>query len=379
MSSKITATLATTALTALFASVSHDVPGPIGRAEARTSADVPHIVTAPPRAYRPGLPLGTGFFENWDSYAAGSNVHGQGGWKGWGNNPDAGAFVSDAQSVSPDNSIDIEGPSDLIHEFSGYTSGVWVITAQQYIPSDFSGNTYFIFENVYSDTDTTVISWSTQVVFRSETGTVENYDGSANPGSLPFVTDQWVELKLVVDLDNDLQTFYYGGTELYSGSWTGQFPGQLVQGILNIASIDLYAEDSTTVYYDDISIAPASPYGAAFDADGYAESGAAGTTATYTLTLSNTGTENDTYDIAATSANGWTVTPSVPSIAIDAGASASFDVAVEIPADAAVDAFDTETVTATSEGDPEVSATATLTTTVVNDDTIFADGFDPPT
>jgi hypothetical protein len=377
MSSKMTAALAITALTALFASVSHDVPGPISEASARTSADAPRIAV-PPRAHRLGLPFGTGFFENWDSYTAGSNVHGQGGWKGWGNNPDAGALVSDAQSVSPDNSIDIEGPSDLIHEFSGYTSGVWVITAQQYIPSDFSGNTYFIFENVYSDTDTTVISWSTQVVFHSDTGMVANYDGSANPGSLPFVTDQWVELKLVVDLDNDLQTFYYGGTELYSGSWTAQFPDQSVQGILNIASIDLYAEDSTTVYYDNISIAPASPYGAAFDADGYAESGGPGTNVTYTLMLSNTGSENDTYDIAAISANGWTVTPSVASVAIDAGGSASIDVTVEIPADAAVDSSDVETVTATSEGDPEVAATATLTTTVVNDDTIFADGFDPP-
>jgi hypothetical protein len=192
------------------------------------------------------------------------------------------------------------------------------------------------------------------------------------------VTDQWVELKLVVDLDNDLQTFYYGGTELYSGSWTAQFPDQSVQGILNIASIDLYAEDSTTVYYDNISIAPASPYGAAFDADGYAESGGPGTNVTYTLMLSNTGSENDTYDIAAISANGWTVTPSVASVAIDAGGSASIDVTVEIPADAAVDSSDVETVTATSEGDPEVAATATLTTTVVNDDTIFADGFDPP-
>jgi hypothetical protein len=95
--------------------------------------------------------------------------------------------------------------------------------------------------------------------------------------------------------------------------------------------------------------------------------------------LSNTGSENDTYDIAAISANGWTVTPSVPSIAIDAGATASVDVAVEIPADAAVDSSDVETVTATSEGDPGVSDTATLTTTVVNEDTIFADGFDPPT
>src|SRR6185369_10205936 len=85
-----------------------------------------------PRIRRPGLPFGSNFLENWDSYVVGSNVHGQGGWKGWANDPSAGAFVDDAQSVSASNSINIEGASDLIHEFSGYTSGVWTVTAQQF-------------------------------------------------------------------------------------------------------------------------------------------------------------------------------------------------------------------------------------------------------
>jgi hypothetical protein len=200
-----------------------------------------------------------GFFENFDSYATGSEIHGQGGWKGWQNDPAAGATVVDTQSVSTPNSIEIEGASDLIHEFSGYTSGAWTITAKQFIPAGFSGQSYFIFENVYSDTDTSVISWSTQVIFDSGTGMVSNEATGANPGSVPMVTGQWVDLRLDVDLDNDLQTFWYNGTQVYSGSWTQQFPSQAVPGILNIGSIDLFANGATAVYYDNIQIAPATP------------------------------------------------------------------------------------------------------------------------
>jgi hypothetical protein len=61
-----------------------------------------------------------------------------------------------------------------------------------------------------------------------------------------------VDLQLDVDLDADTQAFTYNGTEVFSGSWTQQYPGQSVPGILNIGSIDLFANGATAVYYDDI-------------------------------------------------------------------------------------------------------------------------------
>jgi hypothetical protein len=76
---------------------------------------------------------------------------------------------------------------------------------------------------------------------------------------MPYVTGQWVELKLEVDLDNDLQTFSYNGTVLYTGSWTLQFPGTGGTPNLAIGSIDLFANSATPVYYDDIQITPPSP------------------------------------------------------------------------------------------------------------------------
>ena len=194
-----------------------------------------------------------GYFENFDGYTAGSDVAGQGGWIGWGNDPSAGATVVNDPSSSAPNSVRIEGASDLVHPFSGYTSGSWTITAKQFVPNDFNGASAFIFLNTYVDGDG---SWSTQVSFDSATGMVSNDAGATASNSLPLVKGQWVELKLVVDLDNDLQTFFYNGSQLYSGTWKSQYDDV---GVANLGALDLFANDASAVYYDDIRIAPTKP------------------------------------------------------------------------------------------------------------------------
>ena len=86
-----------------------------------------------------GSPDMVDWSDNFDSYATGSQLHGQGGWKGWDNNPAAGALTSSAQARSAPNSAAIVGASDLVHQYSGYTSGQWVYTAWQYVPTNFTG------------------------------------------------------------------------------------------------------------------------------------------------------------------------------------------------------------------------------------------------
>ena len=73
--------------------------------------------------------------DNFESYALGSSLHGQGGWKGWDNDPAATAYVSDDQSQSTPQSADIKEATDLVHEYSGYTSGQYIYTAYVYVPS----------------------------------------------------------------------------------------------------------------------------------------------------------------------------------------------------------------------------------------------------
>jgi N-acetylneuraminic acid mutarotase len=190
------------------------------------------------------------FAENFDSYANDSQMHGQGGWKGWFNDPAAGAFVRDDQAHSAPHSVEIAGASDLVHEYSGYTTGSWTYTAWQYIPASLTGQTYFILLNSYDDAGSN-LNWSLEMQFDSTTDTVYN-DGLAG-GTLPMIYDQWVEIRVEIDLDADTQTVFYGGDLLFTGSWTEGMSGS---GALNIAAVDLYAgSGASAIYYDDISLA----------------------------------------------------------------------------------------------------------------------------
>jgi len=185
--------------------------------------------------------------ENFDSYAQGSSMHGQGGWHGWDDNSGATAYVSGDQSLSSPNSVNITGASDLVHEYTGYTSGQWIYTAWQYIPTNFSGTSYFILLSDYADFGP--YAWVTQVQFNSA-GYVQD---DATGTQLSLITGRWVEIRVEIDLATDTQTFYYDNQMLYSGSWSDWFG---YGGTVQVAAVDLYANSASPVYYDDMSLLP---------------------------------------------------------------------------------------------------------------------------
>lgn len=197
------------------------------------------------------LPVAAGaqWSENFDAYANGQSMHGIGGWKGWDNNPAATAYVTNLHSHSAPHSVDIRPTSDLVHEFSGYTTGIWIVTAWQYIPSGSTGAQYFILLNTYADGGP--YNWSTELQFYN--GLVIN-DGDGS--SLPLIYDQWVEIRIEIDMSTDSQSMYYGGTLLTTTSWTDGLSGD---GALNIAAMDLYSNAASSIYYDDISIEEFNP------------------------------------------------------------------------------------------------------------------------
>lgn len=186
--------------------------------------------------------------DNFDSYATNSSMHGQGGWKGWGNDPAATAFTRDTFALSTPNSVEIVNVSDLVHEYAGYTSGVWEYSAWQYIPVSFTGESYFILLNRYDDPGTDN-NWSVQVDFNGTANQVQNTGFTG--GTLPLIRGQWVELRVEIDLDNDLTTFFYNDAVLYQGTWTEEVSGG---GSINIAAVDLWGNLSSSVYYDNISL-----------------------------------------------------------------------------------------------------------------------------
>jgi hypothetical protein len=179
--------------------------------------------------------------EDFESYAAGSSLQGQGGWKGWAGDAGAAAPTSDAQAFSGTNSVEIIGSADLVHEFA-VAGGKVVFSAMQYIPSGTTGTSYFILMNTYNDPGAD-LDWSTQTEFHLDTGQVVFWHG----GTASIVYDQWVELKYIIDLDNNTVDKFYDGKFVVTDQWDDNAHGTL-------QAIDLFGNGASSIYYDDITV-----------------------------------------------------------------------------------------------------------------------------
>lgn len=191
-----------------------------------------------------GAGLATCWEDDFDSYANGSGIAGQGGWACWDDNPEWDGYVTNFVSRSAPHSLEITPTTDVVQLFTGLNVGQWIITAWQYIPSTATGDQYFILLNTYNHGGP--YNWSTTILFSG--GVAE----SQNEGTqLPLVYDQWVEVRVEIDLDIDLQTIYYNGDLLSIKSWTEGLSGG---GAVDIACLDLYSNGGDSIYWDDVSV-----------------------------------------------------------------------------------------------------------------------------
>jgi len=186
--------------------------------------------------------LAAPWFDDFDSYASGSQLHGQGGWKGWDNDPTWTAPTSSVVSLSPPNSAQIGGTADLVHEYAE-VGGALQYRAMQFVPGNSIGQSYLILLNDYSDGGP--YDWSVQINFNMNTGQlISDFGGGA---TLPIIRDQWVEIRCEIDLDANTVTEYYGGTLLSTHVWDDD-------GRNTLDAVDLFANGAVPVFYDDISL-----------------------------------------------------------------------------------------------------------------------------
>ncbi len=195
---------------------------------------------------------GVNWIDHFDTYVTGSQMHLQGGWKGWDNSPGAGALTSSTQARSPLNSVDVLGGTDLVHEYTGYTTGTWTYTAWQYIPTGMTGNQYFILLNTYAD------GGHQQLV---DPGLLQQHDRHRRRRHSRRLLDR-------LDRQHRLRPV---GRAPRGDRSRRQHPDLLLQrpagllghldratsaaaASLNIAAVDLFANGSTSVFYDDISL-----------------------------------------------------------------------------------------------------------------------------
>lgn len=188
-------------------------------------------------------------------------IAGQNGWELW--DPAYPGDVTTAQARSGSNSIRIgqnaaANESDVVYQYyqSGlnpqYASGKWVYKTHQYIPSTMTGTTYFIMMSQYAVGGP--YKWAVQVEFTTTDLKIDA--GASNNGTATTITDQWVELRVHIDLDADTAEFFYNGEQVGpTYAWTGgPFGGS--NSTTTIAAVDLYGNNATDCYYDDFDLYP---------------------------------------------------------------------------------------------------------------------------
>jgi hypothetical protein len=198
------------------------------------------------------------FFDNFDSYAAGSGIIGQGGWQGWAGNPGANAFVSNTQSYTSPNSLGVSGSADVVQTWGGITNGLWYAKAWTYVPSTATGEMFFIILNIYDGACAGAgdCNWSVQVAMCRtgctttgvNPGSVTNLGGSDVPGvgSASLLTNQWVELIAEINLDANSYTVYYNGVPFDTQQYYGATGQQAIQ------CMDLFSNGSNESYMDNV-------------------------------------------------------------------------------------------------------------------------------
>jgi len=186
--------------------------------------------------------------DNFDAYANGSGLHGQGSWRGWDGNPAFNAFVSSRFAHSAPHSAEIRPTSDIVQQYTGVNSGLWTISGWSYVPSGGFGDQYFILLNTYAEGGPN--NWSLDLGFDQDTGQIVDFD-DVNTPPLQMIRDAWVPVRVEIDFNADLQRIFYGVSLLTQKSWTEGASGG---GVLNLDALDLYSNASTAIYWDDLEL-----------------------------------------------------------------------------------------------------------------------------
>jgi hypothetical protein len=217
-----------------------------------------------------GASAQTPFSDNFDSYVLGSSLTpSANGWQQWGQaacaqnkiEDNTTGFARSGKSVSGNLIISPFDCSDLVHKFTGFTTGQHTMRVYSYLPTGATDSAYFIVLSKYAD-PSGPFAWSVQLTMAPDTGTWSIDAGTANTASGLLALDTWVEVRAQIDLTANLvQVFYNGALCAPAYSWTGDvFGGN--SGVLDVAAVDLYHESNiapnnglgnSRIYWDDYS------------------------------------------------------------------------------------------------------------------------------
>jgi len=156
------------------------------------------------------------FFDNFESYAVGEQLVVQNpvDWTTWSG---TAGNAEDPYIVEQNgNAVNITGTNDLVYVMPNYTSNLYYMLFDLYIPD--GSDAYF---NTLQEFNGAGSSWGMQVYFGHTNLGQGNIDGG---GALiaPFTFDYntWLEIKVIVDLVNDWGLFFLNDTLIHEWIWS---------------------------------------------------------------------------------------------------------------------------------------------------------------
>ncbi|MCC6661788.1 MAG: hypothetical protein IT437_12980 [Phycisphaerales bacterium] len=199
----------------------------------------------PPGVY---LPIDGTYSEDFDSYANGSGVIGQGGFQGWGPGALDGVVDNQLSVSAPNSMLAPQAETDVVQDFGVITGGQYVFSVDTYIPSTQVGDGFVILLNQWVSGGAAPTNWSLQIHFN--TALITSDFGAQ---TTPSVLDQWVPLRAEIDLDADLLDVYYNNTQfVFDAIWSQNVSGG---GLPQIQALDLYSQ-AAGFRWDNVSLSP---------------------------------------------------------------------------------------------------------------------------
>jgi hypothetical protein len=219
-------------------------------------------------------------------------------WTTWSDEPGGteDALISDDQASSPTKSVDVNGSTDLILKLGDKTSGKYQINVKYWIETGYGG--YFNIQHF----EAPGIEWAYEAYFGA-TGDGYMNAGGDNSSFFTYPHDTWIQLKSVIDLDNDWAEFYID--DVLIQEWQFSLQAQGDPGTLQLGGADLYAGaptgETAHYYFDDVEyivlVAGTTPPVINVDSDPVFYNIETGDTYQDTFSMGNDGVDDLDYDI----------------------------------------------------------------------------------
>ncbi|MCC7332299.1 MAG: T9SS type A sorting domain-containing protein [Flavobacteriales bacterium] len=263
--------------------------------------------------------------DSFDTYNSGDFIAqvGTPNWTTWSNTPGGAedAKITNTQSSSPSNSLFLDNANDdIILKLGNKTSGAFSIEFKYFIPTGFGG--YFNIQHYQNPG----IQWANEVYFGNNgAGQLK-----ANGATINFshANNAWVDLKTIVDIDNDTTAFYVNGTHIHTWPFATQASGGAGQA--QLGSVNFYCgsiSGQTPKYYvDDVTftelVQPLAPPTINVNVTDIYTNGLA----PETFNITNNGDQDLTYYAYPTypfDANNVSIAPVISQLTYDQGSTAS--------------------------------------------------------